>query len=192
MTAVLLMGDMAATASERIPLKRPETTALEPAFLEVIGDLLADSGAVLAVYPAWSWRGEVAERLVRLARSALCTDRVAGIPLPLPPLALGLAADRLTAVAPRVSPGALATHRRDLTASPAVSGAASELPDDTGKFLRLVQRDERVAVVHLDQPSSWQECGEAATMLRRHHAVFAGPDHKGGAVEVPQALGRSQ
>jgi hypothetical protein len=117
MTAVLLLGDIAATATGRIPLRRPlkrgQNPPLEPAFLEVIGDILDSDGGVLAVYPAWSWRRRVAERLIRLARSALGTDRVAGIPLQLPPLAIGVAADRLTALAPRVSPGTLAAvaHR---------------------------------------------------------------------------------
>jgi hypothetical protein len=113
MTAVLLLGDVAGTATGRIPLKRPQTAALEPTFLEIIDDLLKVHGGVLAVYPAWSWRGKLAERLIRLARGALATDRVAGVPLRLPPLAIAIAAGRLTALAPRVSPGTLAAvaHR---------------------------------------------------------------------------------
>ena len=49
--------------------------------------------------------------------------------------------------------------------------------------------DERVAVRYLDQPSLRKELGEAATVVGRHDAVFAGPDDEGGAVVARQALG---
>src|SRR5882672_10375832 len=51
---------------------------------------------------------------------------------------------------------------------------------------RLVQWDERVAVVYVDQLSLWQEFGEAPAVLRWHHAVSTRPYHEGGVIEDRQ------
>ncbi|WP_149260876.1 hypothetical protein [Actinomadura sp. K4S16] len=76
------------------------------AFIDLVKEALRRSGAVLVVYP--EWRASHGERLVRLARAGLVTDRIAGIPLDLPPLALSLVADQLAFVSPHVRPGLLA------------------------------------------------------------------------------------
>jgi hypothetical protein len=57
-----------------------------------------------------------------------------------------------------------------------------ELLNRFGKPGRLVERDERVAVGYLNQPSVREEFGEAASMLGRHDAVLACPDDEGGAL----------
>lgn len=109
MSAVLLLGDLPSTgmlgASAAVRLEPPAGAEGEALFIDVVRDALAHRPAVLAVYPAWA--PERAERLVTLARGALMTDRVAGLPLRLPPLALSLVADQLAFVAPHVLPGAL-------------------------------------------------------------------------------------
>jgi hypothetical protein len=114
MTAVILLGDITGTgalngaAAEGLGLTQPDSADLEPAFLEVVRDRLHQAGGVLMVYPAWSWRQRAGARLVQIARGALATDHVAGLPLNLPPLALSLVADQLASLAPYVAPGVLA------------------------------------------------------------------------------------
>jgi hypothetical protein len=49
--------------------------------------------------------------------------------------------------------------------------------------------DQRVAVCYLDEPSLWEELGQAAPMLGRHDAVLLSPDDEGGPVEGGEALG---
>src|SRR6266545_4305845 len=117
MTPVLIMGDLPSTgilgevAAERIGLPPAESAGQESFFLDVIDDRLRGRDAVLVIYPAW--RAEPNAKLVRLARSALASDRIAGIPLHLPPLALSLVADMLAFLAPYESPGMLSSiaHR---------------------------------------------------------------------------------
>src|SRR5262249_6720809 len=72
---------------------------------------LREHDAVLALYPAWRQAG--AHRLVQLARAMLDSDRIAGVPLSLPPLAFSLVADQVAFLAEHVSPGLLAglAHR---------------------------------------------------------------------------------
>ena len=117
MTAVLVMGDLPSTgvlgaaAAERIR-PSPEGPAIqESVFLDIVQARLREHGAVVVVYPAW--RAESYTRLVRLARTGLASDRIAGIPLGLPPLALTLVADTLAFLAPYVAPGLLSSvaHR---------------------------------------------------------------------------------
>ncbi|RFU41923.1 hypothetical protein DZF91_09300 [Actinomadura logoneensis] len=124
MSAVLLMGDLPSTgmlgAAAAVRLQPPPGPEGEAQFIDVVRDALAHRPAVLVVYPAWA-PGRV-ERLVTLARAALMTDRVAGLPLRLPPLALSLVADQLAFVAPHVLPGALVSLAPALAES-TVAGA---------------------------------------------------------------------
>lgn len=116
MTAVVLAGDfpstgiIRATAAQRFGVDGGEETPL--AFIDHVGNALRQKGAVLVVYPAW--KGERVHRLVRLARSALLTDRIAALPVDVPPLALSLIADQLTFVSPHVRPGLVASLARRL------------------------------------------------------------------------------
>ncbi|MEU4827538.1 hypothetical protein AB0H37_37230 [Actinomadura sp. NPDC023710] len=116
MTAVVLVGDFPSTGilqaavAQRVAVEGPGDEAA-PAFVDHMAHALRQRGAVLVLYPAWK-RGR-AQRLVRLARSALLTDRIAGLPLDVPPLALSLVADQLTFASAHARPGVLATlvHR---------------------------------------------------------------------------------
>ncbi|MGK5554989.1 hypothetical protein ACSNOI_25555 [Actinomadura kijaniata] len=124
MSAVILLGDFPATgvtrqiAAQRVdPKPEPQATSL---FIDVVAAALRERGAVLVLYP--SWRAKESERLVTLARGALLSDRIAGVPLRLPPLALSLVADQLAFVALHVKPGMLASLPQRL-AEATVSGA---------------------------------------------------------------------
>ncbi|WP_378281263.1 hypothetical protein [Actinomadura rugatobispora] len=75
-------------------------------FIDQMAQALGERGSVLVVHPSWSTGG--AGGLIALARGALHTDRIAAVPLDLPPLALSLVADQLAFVAPHVPPGRLA------------------------------------------------------------------------------------
>lgn len=116
MTAVVLVGDfpstgvLQATVAQRVAVKGPNDEAA-PAFVDHMAHALRQRGAVLVLYPAW--KRDRAQRLVRLARSALLTDRIAGLPLDVPPLALSLVADQLAFASAHARPGVLATlaHR---------------------------------------------------------------------------------
>lgn len=72
---------------------------------------LREHEAVVVVYPAW--QAEAAERIVKLVRGAGDTDRLAGLPLNLPPLAFSLVTDQMAAMAPFMEPGRLVSvgHR---------------------------------------------------------------------------------
>ncbi|TDE12161.1 hypothetical protein, partial [Actinomadura sp. 6K520] len=111
MTAVVLAGDfpstgiLQATVAQRVGLGGGDDACA--AFIDHVAYALGQRGAVLVVYP--SWKGERARRMVRLARSALLTDRVAGVPLDVPPLALSLIADQLTFASSYTRPGVLAS-----------------------------------------------------------------------------------
>ncbi|MEV3919644.1 hypothetical protein [Actinomadura coerulea] len=116
MTAVVLVGDfpstgvLQATVAQRVAVKGPGDEAA-PAFVDHMAHALRQRGAVLVLCPAW--KRNRAQRLVRLARSALLTDRIAGLPLDVPPLALSLVADQLAFASAHARPGVLATlaHR---------------------------------------------------------------------------------
>ncbi|MFI6753077.1 hypothetical protein ACIBI3_43395 [Actinomadura luteofluorescens] len=116
MTAVVLVGDfpstgiLRATVAQRVSVEGRGDEAA-PAFVDHMAHALRRRGAVLVLYPAWKSRR--AQRLVRLARSALLTDRIAGLPLDVPPLALSLVADQLTFASAYARPGVLASlaHR---------------------------------------------------------------------------------
>jgi hypothetical protein len=90
------------------------------AFIDRLARGLRGHRAVLMLYP--SWRPEPTERLIRLARGVLRTDRIAAVPLDLPPLALSLIADQLAYMARHVAPGVLAGLAHRLAAE-AVAGA---------------------------------------------------------------------
>ncbi|MBW8484948.1 hypothetical protein [Actinomadura parmotrematis] len=111
MTAVLLLGDFPSTGvlgaapAQRVTL--PAEARGAPTFLDLVAAELDTRAAVLVLYP--SWRPAEAGRLVALARAARLTDRVAALPLALPPLALSLVADQLAFAAPYVQAGVLAS-----------------------------------------------------------------------------------
>ncbi|MFG2085562.1 MULTISPECIES: hypothetical protein [unclassified Spirillospora] len=111
MTAVVLAGDfpstgiLQATEAQRFGLGGGGD--VPPAFIDHMAYALGHRDAVLVIYP--SWKGAEARRLVRLARSALLTDRIAGMPLDVPPLALSLIADQLTFASSYARPGVLAS-----------------------------------------------------------------------------------
>ena len=113
MTAVVLLGDVPATnlingaVADRITVD----SALSPdsagmAIARISAGLQARR-AVLVLYPAW--QAAVARRLLPMVRAGLGTDRVGGLALDLPPLAMSLVADQLAFIAPHVRPGVLAS-----------------------------------------------------------------------------------
>ncbi|MEU9839074.1 hypothetical protein AB0C69_07605 [Actinomadura sp. NPDC048032] len=120
MTAVVLVGDfpstgvLQATVAQRVAVEGHGDEAA-PAFVDHMEYALRRRGAVLVLYPAW--KRSRAQRLVRLARSALLTDRIAGLPLDVPPLALSLVADQLTFASAHARPGVLATLAHRLCAT---------------------------------------------------------------------------
>ncbi|MFI6517195.1 hypothetical protein ACIBF1_16695 [Spirillospora sp. NPDC050679] len=124
MSAVILLGGFPATGvMKQITAQRvdpPSDAQAAPLFIDAVAAALRDRGAVLVLYP--SWRAKQAERLVTLARGALLSDRIAGVPLRLPPLALSLVADQLAFVAMYVQPGMLASLPQRL-AENTVAGA---------------------------------------------------------------------
>ncbi|WP_433327572.1 hypothetical protein [Spirillospora sp. CA-294931] len=119
MTAVMLLGDFSPTGILRddLVLRFNPAVGEHPThvFIDWVGSALRERGAVIIVYP--SWQGESAARLLSLSRSAHHTDRIAGVPLDLPPLALSLLADQLAFAAPYVGPGRLASLAHTLAAS---------------------------------------------------------------------------
>lgn len=113
MTAVLLLGEVPSTgyvggvAAERVILGPNPPAVPASRFIALAADRLAAKGAIIALHP--SWHDGAADRFIRLARGVLNTDRIAGIGLSLPPLALSLVADQLTYLAPYVPAGLLAS-----------------------------------------------------------------------------------
>ncbi|HEX2315823.1 MAG TPA: hypothetical protein VHJ17_18910, partial [Thermomonospora sp.] len=120
MTAILVAADVPSSGV----IREVRAGRLDPgsltAFLDRLVPALREHRAVLVLYPAW--RPDPAERLVRLARGVLRTDRVAAVPLDVPPLALSLIADQLAYMARHVSPGVLTGLARRLAAE-VVAGA---------------------------------------------------------------------
>ncbi|MEO3822514.1 hypothetical protein [Actinomadura sp. B10D3] len=111
MTVVVVVGDVPSTGITPGSVAQRVPDAADPAalltFLDGTSHALARAGAVLVVHPAW--RSEAAVKLVRQARMLLATDRIARMPLDLPPLALSLVADQLAYTAPHVPAGVLAS-----------------------------------------------------------------------------------
>jgi hypothetical protein len=111
MTVVVVVGDVPSTGITPGSVAQRVPDAADPAalltFLDGASAALARAGAVLVVHPAW--RAEAAVKLVRQARMLLATDRIARMPLDLPPLALSLVADQLAYTAPHVPAGVLAS-----------------------------------------------------------------------------------
>lgn len=137
MTAVVVLADCPATGisqhanAHRI---RPDALAGPGAaseFVTYAAQGLRERKAVLALYPAWL--SAVARRFVRLARLVHDTDRIAGLPLNLPPVAFSLVADQLSYLAQYVSPGLLAS-------------LAHRLPQETfaGAWVNSVTRLEHI------------------------------------------------
>lgn len=110
MTAVSLFADIPTTGVVRESAAERLMTGTEfgddLAFVDRMADHLRERGAALVLYPAW--RPASAVRLTRLARLLLKTDRIAAVPIDLPPLALSLVADQLTFMSRHVRPGLLA------------------------------------------------------------------------------------
>ncbi|WP_067830963.1 hypothetical protein [Actinomadura kijaniata] len=111
MTAIVIVGDFPGTGiiSKTLAPRIGESTdaASSLAFLDQMTHALHQRGAVLILHP--SWRSDVAVKLVRQARFLLGTDRIARVPLNLPPLAFSVVADQLTFLAPYVRAGMLAS-----------------------------------------------------------------------------------
>ncbi|MGI5167402.1 hypothetical protein ACQEU3_23945 [Spirillospora sp. CA-253888] len=110
MTAVVLVGDLPTTNVIPTPTVRVPDSAAPDAlalFLDHTAEALRQRGAVLMLYPAW--RSAEAVRMLRHVRGVLNSDRIAGVPVDLPPLALSILADQLTFIAPHVRAGVLAS-----------------------------------------------------------------------------------
>ena len=107
----MLLGDLPSTgllgaaAAQRLDVHAASEGL--PWLIDRMAHALRGHGAVLVVYP--SWEAEAARRVISLARGVLLTDRIAGMPLDLPPLALSLVADQLAFVSQYVRPGVLAS-----------------------------------------------------------------------------------
>jgi hypothetical protein len=120
MTAVVVLGDIpsagiirqAGAGRMRVDAALGSEAALE--FVAFADQGLREHKAVLALYPAW--RSVAASRFVQLARGMLDSDRIAGVPLDLPPIAFSLVADQIAYLSQHVSPGLLASlaHRLPL------------------------------------------------------------------------------
>lgn len=125
MTDVLLLADipstgyLVGTSAERVSgsSRASEETAH---LVKTFEQRLRDNEAVLALYPKWNAEGP--RRLLKLARGVINTDRIAGVELALPPLALSLVADQVAYLAPYLQPGHLASVARRL-ASVVLAGA---------------------------------------------------------------------
>ncbi|MGH3390408.1 MAG: hypothetical protein ACRDOO_16190 [Actinomadura sp.] len=117
MTAVVVLGDIPTAgiirqaSADRVRVDSSLGSAAALEFVTQAAEGLRERTAVLALYPAW--RSVEASRFVQLARAMLDSDRIAGVPLDLPPLAFSLVADQLAYLAEHVSPGLLASlaHR---------------------------------------------------------------------------------
>lgn len=109
MTAVVLVGDLPGTGVIQASMAVRAAVhgrADNPAFIDLVAHGLRERSAVLVLCPAW-WSAE-ALKAVRLARGALDSDRIAFLPLDLPPLALSLVADQVAFASSYVTPGVLA------------------------------------------------------------------------------------
>lgn len=81
-------------------------------FIEFAVEETRAGRAVVALYPAW--RPEAARYAIVHARSRALSDEIAGIRLPLSPLALSVVADRLAGLAAIHPPGIVAAAAREL------------------------------------------------------------------------------
>lgn len=148
MTAVLLLGEVPSTgyvggvAAERVILGPNPPAVPASRFIALAADRLANQNAIIALYPRW--HDGAADRFIRLARGVLNTDRIAGLGLDLPPLALSLVADQLTYLAPYVPAGVLAS-------------LATRLPGEiiAGAWLRSVSSLENIKTTFGDHLRSY-------------------------------------
>ncbi|PRX95492.1 hypothetical protein [Allonocardiopsis opalescens] len=108
--AVLLLADapttgyLGAASAQRLPPGEFEETF--SSLIEVTAARLNEGLGVVALYP--SWRGAEPERIIQRTRRYLHTDKLAGVPVPLPPLALSLIADQLAYLSPYLPAGVIA------------------------------------------------------------------------------------
>ncbi|MDA2811127.1 hypothetical protein O4J56_10810 [Nocardiopsis sp. RSe5-2] len=115
---VVLLADAPATGrtdggrARRFALRGRTHSERSGRFIDFAVDEARAGRAVVALYPAW--RPEAARRAVVHARSRTLSDEIAGIPLPLSPLALSVLADRLAGLAPVHPPGIVAAAAREL------------------------------------------------------------------------------
>ena len=109
MTAVVLVGDLPGTGVIQASMAVRATvpgSADHPAFIDLMAHAVRERSAVLVLCPAW--QSAEAGKAVRLARGALDCDRIAFLPLNLPPLAMSLVADQVAFASSYVQPGVLA------------------------------------------------------------------------------------
>src|SRR5918999_4840078 len=95
-TAVVLVGDLPGTGVIQASMAVRATvpgSADHPAFIDLMAHAVRERSAVLVLCPAW--QSAEAGKAVRLARGALDCDRIAFLPLNLPPLAMSLVADQV-------------------------------------------------------------------------------------------------
>ncbi|HEY3684386.1 MAG TPA: hypothetical protein VGL93_15235 [Streptosporangiaceae bacterium] len=176
MTAVLLLGEVPSTgyvggvAAERVILGPNPPAVPASRFIALAADRLANQRAIIALYP--SWHQGAANRFIRLARGVLNTDRIAGLPLSLPPLALSLVADQLTYLAPYVPAGLLAS-------------LATRLPDEiiAGAWVRSVAGLEHIETKMADHIRSYLPGSFMVSVAPRHgvHRISGG--HPVGAID---------
>lgn len=144
MTAVVVLGDIpSAGIIRQASAGRVRVDSAGGAgsdFVAYATEELQEHKALIALYPAW--RPASAHRLIQLARAMLDTDRIAGVPLNLPPLAFSLVADQLAYLSRHVSPGLLASlaHRLpfEILAGAWVNSVAKleHIEIDLGKHMR--------------------------------------------------------
>jgi len=176
MTAVLLLGEVPSTgyvggvAAERVILGPNPPAVPASRFIALAADRLANQQAIIALYP--SWHDGAADRFIRLARGVLNTDRIAGLGLDLPPLALSLVADQLTYLAPYVPAGVLAS-------------LATRLPGEiiAGAWLRSVAGLENIKTGFGDHMKSYLPGSfmVSAAPTQAVHRITGG--HPVGAIE---------
>ncbi|MCW2915995.1 MAG: hypothetical protein JWN52_4063 [Actinomycetia bacterium] len=94
-------GYLAEASAERISMYEASDNALTDRFRRA----LDDRQAVIVLRPAWL----PVPKPLRMARALLESDRIADVPLSVPPLALSLIADQLAFLAPYVAAGRLAS-----------------------------------------------------------------------------------
>jgi hypothetical protein len=66
---------------------------------------------------------------------------------------------------------------------------SDELTNSASEYVRLIFRDEGIAIGDLDQLPLWEEFGQPSPMFQRHHAVLCCPEDERWTVEGSQAFG---
>ncbi|WP_017622565.1 hypothetical protein [Nocardiopsis chromatogenes] len=115
---VALLADAPATGrtdggrARRFALRGRSHSERSGRFIEFAVEEARAGRAIVALYPAW--RPHAARYALVHARSRTLSDEIAGIPLPLSPLALSVLADRLAGLAPFHPPGTVAAAAGEL------------------------------------------------------------------------------